>query len=57
MIETQPKIYLIAEPMIGIDEMRRYLTEVGGENWLDEVMDSQPPHHSPRHRDAYFGGR
>jgi thymidylate synthase (FAD) len=33
--ETTPKVFLIARPAVDVEGMRRYLTEVGGESWLE----------------------
>lgn len=38
MIETQPKVYLIAEPKVNVEAMLAYLEEVGGEEWFNRVI-------------------
>lgn len=38
-IVDNPEVFLIAEPMIDYEEMRRYLLEMGGESWFDRVFD------------------
>jgi thymidylate synthase (FAD) len=38
MIETQPKVFLLAEPSIVIEQMRAYLMEIGGEEWYERVV-------------------
>jgi thymidylate synthase (FAD) len=35
MHETTPSVHLIARPSVDIEGMRRYLTEVGGESWIE----------------------
>ncbi len=35
MHETTPSVFLIARPSIDFEGMRGYLTDVGGESWLD----------------------
>ena len=35
MHETTPTVFLIARPSIDVEGMRRYLTDVGGESWLE----------------------
>jgi thymidylate synthase (FAD) len=41
MIETQPKVRLIAEPRVDTEQMTAYLREVGGEDWLLRVLQQQ----------------
>ncbi len=36
--ETTPKVFLIARPSVDLDGMRQYLTEVGGEAWLERRL-------------------
>lgn len=38
MIETIPKVYLIGEPKIDINQMAAYLREVGGMEWYERVV-------------------
>jgi thymidylate synthase (FAD) len=38
MHETTPAVFLIARPSIDIDGMRGYLTDVGGESWLERRL-------------------
>lgn len=38
MIETTPKVYLISEPRVDIDQMAAYLREVGGIRWFERVV-------------------
>lgn len=38
MIETEPKVYLIAEPMIRTGAMLAYLEEVNGQEWLRKAI-------------------
>jgi thymidylate synthase (FAD) len=35
MHETMPSVFLVARPAIDLDGMRAYLSDVGGESWLD----------------------
>jgi thymidylate synthase (FAD) len=46
--ETTPKVFLIARPSVDLDGMRAYLTEVGGESWLERRVDEaeEAPHDS-----------
>jgi thymidylate synthase (FAD) len=37
--ETTPKVFLIARPSVDLDGMSRYLTEVGGESWLERRLE------------------
>jgi thymidylate synthase (FAD) len=37
MQKVEPKVYLIGEPRIIVDQMREYLEDVGGVAWLDRV--------------------
>lgn len=39
MHETTPEIHLIARPAVDLDGMRAYLTDVGGQAWLDRRVD------------------
>lgn len=34
-----PKVFLVARPSVDLDGMRRYLTEVGGESWLERRLE------------------
>lgn len=38
MIETEPKVFLVSEPMVVIDQMAAYLREVGGTSWYERVV-------------------
>lgn len=38
MIETTPKVYLIAEPVVLLAPMLAYLRDVGGEEWYERVV-------------------
>lgn len=37
MREVEPEVYLIGRPNVDVYEMRRYLEDVGGTDWLDRV--------------------
>jgi thymidylate synthase (FAD) len=37
--ETTPKVFLIARPSIEVEGMRSYLSDVGGESWLDRRLE------------------
>ncbi len=39
MHETSPTVHLIARPAVDLDGMRAYLTDVGGESWLDRRVE------------------
>jgi thymidylate synthase (FAD) len=38
MHETSPRVFLIARPSIDVEGMRGYLTDVGGESWLERRL-------------------
>jgi thymidylate synthase (FAD) len=38
MHETSPTVYLIARPSIDVDGLRAYLSDVGGESWLERRL-------------------
>lgn len=42
MRETLPSIHLIARPSIDVAAMREYLSDVGGESWLDRRVGPEP---------------
>ncbi len=44
MHETAPRVFLIARPQLNLAGMRDYLTDVGGESWLDRrgTADANP---------------
>jgi thymidylate synthase (FAD) len=52
--ETSPKVFLIARPSVDATAMRAYLNEVGGESWLDERLEAEPP---PAELLVEFAGR
>lgn len=35
MLETSPRVFLLARPAVDLDQMRAYLEDVGGDSWLD----------------------
>ncbi len=39
MHETDPSVFLIARPSIDVEGMRGYLTDVGGESWLERRLE------------------
>ena len=39
MRETTPSVHLVARPSVDLDAMRAYLSEVGGEPWLEGRLD------------------
>ncbi len=39
MHETSPTVHLIARPSIDLEGMRAYLSDVGGESWLDRRLE------------------
>jgi len=39
MHETNPSVFLIARPSIDVEGMRGYLTDVGGESWLERRLE------------------
>jgi thymidylate synthase (FAD) len=41
--ETYPKVFLIARPAVDIAAMRAYLSDVGGESWLEDRLDGDEP--------------
>lgn len=43
MIETHPKVYVLARPSIDWDEMYAYLVDVGAPEWWDDAMDAEVP--------------
>ena len=57
MHETKPAVYLIARPSVDVDGMRRYLTDVGGESWLDRRLDETGDAPNAGELIVEFGGR
>jgi thymidylate synthase (FAD) len=54
--ETAPTVHLIARPQLDVDGMRAYLTDVGGESWLDRRLAEEDPA-SAGEMVVEFGGR
>jgi thymidylate synthase (FAD) len=54
--ETKPTVHLIARPQLDVDGMRAYLSDVGGESWLDRRLGEEDPA-SPGEMLVEFGGR
>jgi thymidylate synthase (FAD) len=42
MRETVPKVFLLARPSLDLAGMRAYLSELGGESWLDDRLAGTP---------------
>src|SRR6202167_1670187 len=57
MHETTPKVFLIARPSIDLDGMRAYLTDVGGESWLQRRLEEADGAPNGGELIVEFGGR
>jgi thymidylate synthase ThyX len=57
MHETTPAVFLIARPSIDIEGMRGYLTDVGGESWLQRRLDEAQDAPNGGELIVEFGGR
>src|SRR6202167_163787 len=57
MHETTPKVFLIARPSIDLDGMRAYLTDVGGESWLQGRLQEAGEAPNGGELIVEFGGR
>lgn len=56
MHETQPTVHLIARPQLDVEGMRGYLSDVGGESWLERRLGEEEPA-SAGEMLVEFGGR
>ncbi|MDP9135765.1 MAG: FAD-dependent thymidylate synthase [Actinomycetota bacterium] len=56
MHETTPTVHLIARPQLELDGMRAYLSDVGGESWLERRL-GEEQQASPGEMLVEFGGR
>lgn len=56
MHETTPTVHLIARPQLDLDGMRAYLSDVGGESWLERRL-GEEQQASPGEMLVEFGGR
>jgi len=57
MHETTPAVFLIARPSIDLQGMRGYLTDVGGESWLDRRLEEAENEPNGGELIVEFGGR
>jgi thymidylate synthase (FAD) len=57
MHETTPQIFLIARPSIDVEGVRGYLTDVGGESWLDRRLEEADGTPNGGELIVEFGGR
>jgi thymidylate synthase (FAD) len=57
MHETTPQVFLIARPSIDVEGMRGYLTDVGGESWLDRRLEESAGAPNGGELLVEFGGR
>ncbi len=57
MHETKPKVFLIARPSIELEGMRGYLSDVGGESWLDRRLEEAGGTPNGGELIVEFGGR
>jgi thymidylate synthase (FAD) len=57
MHPTTPEVFLIARPSIDLEGMRGYLTEVGGESWLDRRLGEMDGELKGGETLVEFGGR
>jgi thymidylate synthase (FAD) len=55
--ETVPQVFLIARPSIDIEGMRGYLTDVGGESWLERRLEESEDGANGGELIVEFGGR
>jgi thymidylate synthase (FAD) len=57
MHETRPSVFLIARPSIDVEGMRGYLTDVGGESWLERRLGEADGDPNAGELIIEFGGR
>ncbi len=57
MHETTPKVFLIARPSIKVEGMRGYLSDVGGESWLERRLEESDGAPNGGELIVEFGGR
>src|SRR6202167_2111978 len=57
MHETTPKVFLIARPSIEVEGMRGYLSDVGGESWLERRLEESDGAPNGGELIVEFGGR
>ncbi len=57
MHETTPEVFLIARPSIDTEGMRGYLSDVGGESWLDRRLQESAGQPNAGELLVEFGGR
>lgn len=57
MHETTPQVFLIARPSIDVEGMRGYLTDVGGESWLERRLQEAAEAPNGGELIVEFGGR
>src|ERR1022692_3731661 len=57
MHETSPTVFLIARPSIDVEGMRGYLSDVGGESWLERRLEESDGALSGGETIVEFGGR
>lgn len=57
MHETSPTVFLIARPSIDVEGMRGYLTDVGGESWLERRLNEAGGNPNGGELLVEFGGR
>jgi thymidylate synthase (FAD) len=55
--ETTPKVFLIARPSIEVEGMRGYLSDVGGESWLERRLEESDGSPNGGELIVEFGGR
>jgi thymidylate synthase (FAD) len=55
--ETKPQVFLIARPSIEVEGMRGYLSDVGGESWLDRRLEESDGAPNGGELIVEFGGR
>ncbi len=57
MRETKPSVHLIARPSLAVDGLRDYLTDVGGEGWLERRLEEADGAPNAGELLVEFGGR
>lgn len=57
MHETTPRVFLIARPSIELEGMRGYLSDVGGESWLERRLEESGGTPNGGELIVEFGGR
>jgi thymidylate synthase (FAD) len=55
--ETTPKVFLIARPSIEVEGMRGYLSDIGGESWLERRLEESAGKPNGGELIVEFGGR